>query len=285
MLNRCVVVRPPVVDLVDFDGAARHDRLEVLHPGLLPPRHEPVRKAGIRGAVAPLADGRRRPLEHIEVPCRLGQRRHTLNATRPGADESDGLVRQPRQRLVPTSTGVLVVPSSSVERATRKGLHATDGRQLHKVEDPDRQHVPATRQLVAGPVGVDLPPGRVLVPLRAGHPGVEQPAGHKVVPVGDRLEVAQDLLAVGVAVCRDVVELLEHREVDIRLDVAHDAWVAVPVPGTPDAAGLVDDADPLNAGLAELNAGEDAGDPPAHDDDLDVIDDRVALDEWREGVV
>ena len=134
-------------------------------------------------------------------------------------------------------------------------------------------------------VGVDLPPGRVLVPLGASHPGVEQTVGHEVEPVGDHLEVAQDLLAVGVAVGGDVVEFLEHREVDVRLDVAHHAGVAVPVPGATDAACLVDDADPLNAGLAELSAGEDAGDPPAHDHDIDVVDDRLALDERRERVV
>ncbi len=94
-----------------------------------------------------------------------------------------------------------------------------------------------------------------------------------------------DLLAEGVPLGRDVVELLEHREVDVRLDVAHHARVAVPVPGAPDAARLVDDADPLDAGLAEVGAGEDAGDPPAHDHDIDVVGDRVALDDRRERVV
>ena len=116
------------------------------------------------------------------------------------------------------------------------------------------------------------------------HPRVEQTVGHEVEPVGNCLEVGQDLLAVGVAVRGDVIEFLEHRQVDVRLDVAHHAGVAVPVPGTTDSACLVDDADPLNAGLAEPSAGEDAGDPPADDHDIDVVDDRFALDERRERV-
>ena len=110
MLHRCIVVRPTVVDLVDLDREARHDGLEVLHSGLLPARHEAVGKVGLGGAVAPLADSRRRPLEHIEVLCRLGQWRHTLDAARPGADEGDGLVGQAGERLVPTAAGVLIVP-------------------------------------------------------------------------------------------------------------------------------------------------------------------------------
>ena len=89
-----VVVRPPVVDQVDLDGPAHHDRLEVVHPGPLPARLEPVGEVGIGGPVAALADGRRRALEHVDVLGRLGQRRHALDAARPGADEGDDLVRQ-----------------------------------------------------------------------------------------------------------------------------------------------------------------------------------------------
>ena len=284
MLNGGVVVRPPVVHLVDLDGPAQHDRLEVVHPGPLPARLEPAGDFGIGGPVAPLADGRRRALEHVDVLRRLGQRRHALDAGRPRAEEADNLARQAREGLVRAAAGVLVVPSRRVKRAPGEVLHAGDGRQLQEVEDPDAQHVPAAADLVAA-VGADPPPGRALVPLGAGHPGVEQGVGHEAEPVGDGLEVVQDLLAEGVAPGGDVVELFEHRQVDVGLDVAHHARVPVPVPGASDAAGLVDDADPLDAGLAELGAGEDPGDPPAHDDDIDLVGDRVALDKRRERIV
>jgi hypothetical protein len=114
---------------------------------------------------------------------------------------------------------------------------------------------------------------------------VEERVGHQVVPVGDRLQVLPDLLAERVALLRDVVELLEHRQVDVRLDVAHDAGVAVPVPGAADAAGLIDDADPLDPRLAQVGAGDDPRDPPAHDHHVDLVGDGVALSHRGERVV
>ena len=115
------------------------------------------------------------------------------------------------------------------------------------------------------------------MPFGACHPGVEEGVVHQVVPVGDGLEMVADLLAEGVATGGNVIELLEHGEVDIRLDVAHHARIAVPVPGTPDAPGLVDDTDPLDAGLSEVGAGEHASDPTAHNYDVDVVGDRITL--------
>ncbi len=277
-------MRPPVVDQVDLGGPAQHDRLEVVHAGPLPTRLEPQGEVGIGGPVAPLPDGRRRALEHVEVFRRLGQGRHALDAGRPGAHEADHLVRQTGEGLVRPAAGVAVVPPRRVERAPGKVLHTRDGGQLQEVEDPDGQHVPAAADVVAA-VGVDPPPGGVLVPLGLCHAGVEQGVAHEVEPVGDRLQVTPDLLAERVAPGGDVVELLEHREVDVRLDVAHHARIPVPVPGAPDATRLVDDADPLDARLAELHPGKDSGDPPAHDHDIDVVGNRVALDDRCEGVV
>ena len=133
--------------------------------------------------------------------------------------------------------------------------------------------------------------------VRIRHRAASSSHSARVTPVWNRASVTrsnrsaiasrwlQDLLAERVTPGGDVVELLEHRHVDVRLDVAHHPGVPVPVPGAPDAARLVDDADPLDAGLAELGAGEHPGDPPAHDHDVDLVDDRVALDERRERVV
>ncbi len=278
------MVGPPVVDQVCLDGSAHDDRLEVVHPVPLPARLEPTVEVGIGGPVPPFADGRRRALEHVEVLRRLGQRRHALDAARAGADEGDDLVGQAGQRLVRAAAGVPIVPPRRVERAPGKVLHARDGGQLHEVEDPDGQHIPAAADHVAA-VGVDPPPGCALVPLGAGHPGVEQGVGHQVEPVGDRLEMEPDLLAERVALGGDVVELFEHGHVDVRLDVTHHAGVAVPVPGAPYAAGLVHDADPLDAGLTEIGGSQDAGDPPTHDHHVDLVGDRVALDYRRERVL
>ena len=101
-------------------------------------------------------------------------------------------------------------------------------------------HVVPGADLVAA-VGADAPSAtRSSSHSAALHAGVEQRVVDEVEPLGDRLEVLADLLAERVARRRDVVHLLEHRHVDVRLDVAHHARVAVPVPGAADAAGLVD---------------------------------------------
>ena len=250
----------------------------------LPARLERVGEIGIGGPVAPLTDGRRRALEDVEVLRRGGQRGHALDATGPGAKKGDDLVRQAGERLVRPTAGVVVVPPRRVERRPGEVLHSRDGGQLHEIEDPDSQHVPAAADHVVV-VGADLPSGRFLVPLGPGHSGMEKGVVFEVETVGDRLEVASDLLAERVAAGGDVIELLEHREVDVRLDVAHHARVAVPIPGSPDAARLVDDADPLEAGFAEVGAGEDPGDPPAHDDDINFVGDRVATGDRCERVV
>ena len=183
-----------------------------------------------------------------------------------------------------TAARVSVVPTCRVERTSCEVLHTRDDGQFHQVEDPDGEHVPPAGDLVAA-IGEDPPHGRVLVPLGACHPGVEEAVGYQLVPLGNRLQVPPDLVAERVAACRDVVELLEHRHVYVRLDVAHHTRVAVPVPGSPDAACLVDDPDPLEAGPTELSTREDACDASAHDHDVDIVCDRFALYEGSERVV
>jgi hypothetical protein len=113
---------------------------------------------------------------------------------------------------------------------------------------------------------------------------VEERVLDQVEPLGQGLEVVADLVAERVAVLRYAVELLQHREVDVGLDVAHHPRVAVPVPRPADAAGMVDDPYALHAGLAQVGAGQHPGDAAAHDDDVDLLDDRLALDPGREGV-
>ena len=113
---------------------------------------------------------------------------------------------------------------------------------------------------------------------------MEQPIVSQGVAIGDGLEVAEDLSTQGVTLARDVVEFLEHGHVDVRLDVAHDAGIAVPVPGTPHAPRLIDDPDALDPGFTEAYSGEDPGDSPAYDDRSDVVGQRLPLDERRERI-
>ena len=123
-----------------------------------------------------------------------------------------------------------------------------------------------------------------LVPLAGVDAGVEQRVVDESVLRGDRVEVPADLVAERVAGRGHVVHLFEHRHVDVRLDVAHHAGVPVPVPGASDPAGLVDQHDPPEPGVAQLRAHDHAGHPGADDGDVDVLDDRFALDEGRERI-
>ena len=142
------------------------------------------------------------------------------------------------------------------------------------------------RQLTTSPRSVWIRQrAAVLVPLGPGDASVKQRVSGQIEPLGDRVQVFPDLLAVGVAPGGDVVELLEHGHVDVGLDVAHHTRVLVPVPRAPDPSGLVDDADPLDPALTEIGAREDPGDPTADDDDVDLVVDRSPLDVRRERVV
>ena len=93
----------------------------------------------------------------------------------------------------------------------------------------------------------------------------------EVEVLADRAAVGEDLRRPGVLLRRDVAELLEQRQVDVRLDVAQRARVAVPVPRAAEVAALLDDADVVDAGLAQAGAGEQAAEAAADDDDVDLV--------------
>ena len=186
VLDSRVVLRPAVVGEIRFDGPAQHHGLEVVHPVLLPAGLLALGEVGLGVSVAPHTDGRRRALKDDDVLRRRRERGEALDAGRARADETDGLVAEVGERLPWTATGVLVVPARRVEGAPPELLHARDGRQLHEVEDPDGEHVVAAGELVAA-VGADPPACCILVPLGAGHPGVEEGVRHEVEPIRDRL--------------------------------------------------------------------------------------------------
>ena len=84
--------------------------------------------------------------------------------------------------------------------------------------------------------------------------------------------------AAGVLLLRHVADLLEQRQVDVRLDVALRARVAVPVPRAAEVAALLDEPDVVDAGLLQAGAGEQAAEATADDDDVDLVGQRLALD-------
>ena len=91
-----------------------------------------------------------------------------------------------------------------------------------------------------------------------------------------RLQCAKISVALGVFLGRDVAQLLEQRHVHVRLDVARDARVPVPVPGAADVGGLVDQPDALHAELAQPRSGEQSAETGADDRDVDLVGQRCA---------
>ena len=119
-------------------------------------------------------------------------------------------------------------------------------------------------------------PGQSLViPHRSGDVGLEQRLGVEVEAAGEELRVLEDLRRAGISLGRHEADLFEEREVDVGLDVAHATRVAVPVPGAAEIACLLDDPDVGDPMAGEVDGGEHAGKPAAHDQRSDGLDDRL----------
>ena len=277
------MVGPAVVGEVGVHPAAQHDRLEVVHPSLLPARCQAFGERRLGRAIPPDADRRRCALEDVDLLGGLGERRKRLQPTRARPDQGDGLVAELGECRARAAAGVVVVPPCRVECAPREAVHPRDHRQLHQVEDSDGEYVVAAGEFVA-PVGAHGPSARAVVPGGAGDVGVEEGVGHQLEAVRDGLQVPSDLLAEGVAPGGDVVEFFEHRQVLVGLDVAHHPRVAIPVPGAADPACRIDDPDARDTGLAEMSAREQPGDAASDDHHVGIVGDGLPLDDRREGV-
>src|SRR3546814_8618863 len=75
---------------------------------------------------------------------------------------------------------------------------------------------------------------------------------------------------------RHIAGLFEQRHVATGIVVALDARIAVPVPDAAEVAGMIDVAKRADAGIAQMNAGHDAGEAGAEDRDVEVLMDRRA---------
>ncbi len=118
-----------------------------------------------------------------------------------------------------------------------------------------------------------------VVPTHSGHLGLETGVSVQVEVLADRLAVREDLGRLGVLLLRHVPDLLQQWEVHVRLDVARGAGIAVPVPGAAEVAALLDEADVVDARLAEPSAGEESAEAAADDQYLDLVGQRFPF-EW-----
>ncbi len=270
-------VGPAVVDEIFGLGDAGHEVVEVVHPPRLPAGLEARRPLGIGRTVGAHVDRRRRALEHEQLLCAGAEMRHALDGCGTGSDDADALVGELVEATVGVAAGVVVVPSTGVERVTLEGGDAVDAGKLRTMQWPARHHDVARSHRVTA-IGGDDPPMVGVVPTHAGHLGLETGVSVQVEVLADRLAVREDLGGLGVLLLRHVPDLLQQREVHVRLDVARGAGIAVPVPGSAEVAALLDQADVVDARLAEPSAGEESAEAAADDQYLDLVGQRFPFE-------
>jgi hypothetical protein len=224
----------------------------------------------------PGSSRRRRALEHDEfsrVLCELGDH---LQARGARADDAHALAA----KLFEVRAGVVVIPAARVEGVSRESVDAADAGELRLSEGAGRSnHIPCAEYIAS--IGLDEPLGIVLLPCERGGAGLEEGVVVQPVMIGDAHGMLTDLLTRRVSLCRHIAGLLEQGHVDVRLDVASDARVAVPVPGAADVARLVHQAHVVDARLAQERTGLQAAEAGADDEHRDAVRHGLALDSLR----
>jgi hypothetical protein len=163
-----------------------------------------------------------------------------------------------------------------VETVAGERLDAGDPRQLGHVQRSGAGRDELGRELIS-PVGPHDPALLVRVPLQVSDLSVEERVVGQPVLLGDPLAVLEDLRGVHVPFRRHVPGLLQQRHVDHRGGVALRARVAVPVPGTAEAAALLHDPHILDARFPQPCAGHQPGEPAADEGEGDVVAFGLAL--------
>jgi hypothetical protein len=118
----------------------------------------------------------------------------------------------------------------------------------------------------------------LVIPALLADLGLEVGAGIKIEVLADALRVLEDLGLEGILLRRHVAGFFQQRQVDIGLDVALRARVAIPVPGATVVAGALDDAEVVDAFVNHARGHAHAAKAAAQDHDLDGLGDRLAHD-------
>jgi hypothetical protein len=269
-------VGPPVGHQILRLGNAADQVVEVVHPPLLPTRLQLLRPLGVGGPVVAHVDGRRRALEHVELLGAGPEVRHALHGRGTGTDDADHLVAQPGEPTRGVAAGVVVVPPAGVERVPGERLDARDAGQLRPVQRPVGHHHVAGTHAVAA-VGADDPAAIRFVPRQVGDLGGQARVVVQPEVAGDVAAVLQDLRRGRVLAARDEADFLQQRQVHVALHVAGGAGVAVPVPGAAEVAALLDDAQVLDAGLAQAGTDQQPAEAAADDGHLHLVVQRGPL--------
>jgi len=78
----------------------------------------------------------------------------------------------------------------------------------------------------------------------------------------------------------DVAHFVQERHIDVGRHVACNAWIPVPLPGTPDIGAALDDANSFDARLPQACSGQECGKSAADEHHIDGVVDRFS---WGDG--
>ena len=138
-------------------------------------------------------------------------------------------------------------------------------------------HAEITGGEIVAAMGLDAPDPIGLIPLYGTDLGVEKRLVMKVVLLGDALAMGADLRAPDIFLGRDVAGFFKQRQVDHGGGVTAGAGVAVPVPGSAYAAGLVDQAKITDAGFLEPRPDNEARKTSANEGERHMVPDGFSL--------
>ncbi len=257
---------PGVGDQILLRLPACGEDLEVLDAPALPTGLQCGRPPRIRRPIGSHVHRRRRALEDEQLVRRRGEVRHTLDRRCPGSDDADTLVRQVLQLLA----GVVVVPAAGVEHVTAKRLDAGNPGQLRLLKvSVGHGYEPRPHRVAA--VRGDDPAGLHCVPTNFVHLRLQARIAVQVVVLCDSLAVREDFRALGVLFGGDVAKFFEQRHIHVRLDVAGDARIAVPVPGAAHVGGLVDQPHTSDTELAQPRPGQQPTESSSNDRHVHLV--------------
>src|SRR5262249_46760093 len=120
-------------------------------------------------------------------------------------------------------------------------------------------------------VGLDQPFAFVLDPPCAGDGGLKACLLLKAVVLADLSTELERLRRIRIAMLRSVVEFLKQRQVDVRLDIALRAGIAVPIPGHPEVAAIICDPNVAKSRMMKTCTCQKSAESAARDDHLGMI--------------
>src|SRR5882757_6821059 len=192
----------------------------------------------------------------------LREMRHALDCGCAGSDHGHALVSELVQIPVGVAARVSIIPAAGVESVTREAIDAGNSGKLRPVQrsvghDDESCSHPITT------IGRNDPPTLFLAPRYVFDLSLKAGVAIQIEFFADTPRMGQDLRRVGILLLRDVAGLLEQRQIDVRLDIALRAGIAVPVPGPAEVPALLDHADVLHARLAQTRARQQASETAA----------------------